>query len=172
MTHLEAKAEFEKRLLEAKSIIESTKNSEFLEVITSVSYMNDDLEETSEFDECGETHMFGSVEVFLRGNTGEEDPSVTFSIVCGLKNDKVRSAGELDAEYDEFDRNVNEFTKKLSSAEDTYAFIVEEYVKAVKEGEEAVKEFEKRLDATVKKAKICAAIFIGIIIILAIIKLI
>lgn len=170
MTHLEIKELFGKKLSEAKALIESAKNSEGLTVKQTLSYCDDNLDESQEYNEKGETSLIGDLEIRIAGRDGEDDPIVSLGLLCDLKGSNVKKPEELDDEFANFEKELNEFIKGLSSAESTEEFITAESDRIDAENEQKVKELEEKLDKLTKYTKICAFSLIAIVFIILLIK--
>ncbi len=170
MTHLEIRELFDKKLSEAKALIESAKNSEGLSIKQTLSYCDDDMNESPDYNEKGETSLIGDLEIRIKGRDGEEDPLVSLGLLCDIKGSKVKNSEELDDEFANFEKEVNEFIKGLSSAESTEEYITAESDRIDEENKQKVKELEEKLDKLTKYTKICTFSLIAIVFIVLLIK--
>ena len=171
MTHTEGKQLFLEKLDEAKRKIESLPEADECEVVTGVSYMDDDFEETDEYDGKSDTSMLGTVEVFIKGNRGEDAPSFALSFIAELSGGKIKSPAAIEKEFKKFDDGIDEFTDGLRSSSCASEFITAESERITREGEEAVRELEEKLEKLSKYVKIALGAFVGLAIIVLVIKL-
>ena len=171
MTHTEVRELFLKKLDDAQSSIESAKNAEALTVNTSISYVNDKYEESTEYDEKGSTSIIGSIEIKISGCDGEDAPFVSIGMIADLNRGRIKSDAELADSLDEFDDAISEFAVGLSSAESVEEFITAESKKLDEENERIVKELEEKLAKINKFMKIGTFALIGLLIITFALKL-
>ncbi len=171
MTHLEVKELFEKKAAEAKALVENTKNGSSLSVTPTLAYYDDELNESDNYDEKGETSIIADIEIRLLGRDGEDDPMISIGMLCDLKRGYVKSDEALEEEIANFDKEISEFITKLSSAESVEEFITTESEKIDAENEKSVKELEEKLDKLTKYTKIGAFALIALAFLIALIKL-
>ena len=154
MTHNEARELIEKKIADAKSLIESTKNGDALSVNTTLGYYDDNLQESENYDGKGETSLIGDVEIRLPSRDTDDDPLVSIGILCDLKRDEVKSENDFGEELENFDKDLENFVKALSGAEDEEQFLTAESDKLNEESEKLVKELEEKLARLNKFMKI------------------
>lgn len=169
MTHSEARALIEKKICDAKALIENAKGGDALDVKTTLGYYDDDLNESAEYDERGETSLIGDVEIRLPSRDSEEDPFVSIGILCDLKRGDVKAEEGFAGELENFDKEIEEFVKALSNTENVEQFLTEASDKLDAESEKMVKELEQKLARLNKFMKIgtVALIVLAAIIIVA-----
>lgn len=170
MTHTEIRDLFEKKIYDAKALIEQTKNNEKISVKPTVFYCDDNFTESADYDEKGETSILADIEIRIAGRDGEDDPMISFGMLCDLKRGLVKDPSSLDNEIVTFDNDISEFVKGLSSAESTEDFITAEFNRMTEEGEQKVKELEEKLDKLTKYTKIGAYSVLAILFIVLLIK--
>lgn len=169
MTHSEARALIEKKICDAKALIENAKGGDALDVKTTLGYYDDDLNESAEYDERGETSLIGDVEIRLPSRDSEEDPFVSIGILCDLERGDVKAEEGFAGELENFDKEIEEFVKALSNTENVEQFLTEASDKLDAESEKMVKELEQKLARLNKFMKIgtVALVVLAIVIIVA-----
>lgn len=171
MTYTEAWELAERKLDEVNQIIVKTKNSDKIKVETTLSYMDDDLNEYSEYVEEKNISLVGSISVRDINTNGDDSPEYNAAFLVDIKGGETEHENALSDELSEFDNEIGRFITKLSSAENIEELIKEENELREKEGEEIIAKFEKQLDNLKKYAIIGIAGVALLAIIIALINL-
>ena len=170
MTHTEVKELFEKKIFEAKSLIENTKNSENISIKPTLFYCDDNLVESEHYDGKSKTSLLADLEIRLIGRDSEDDPMLSIGLLCDLKRDCVENPDDLSKEITNFDNEITQFITGLSSAESTEEFVTSEFNKINEENEQKLKEMEEKLDKLTKYMKIGAYSVLAVLFIVLLIK--
>ncbi|MBE6636153.1 MAG: hypothetical protein E7617_08240 [Ruminococcaceae bacterium] len=165
MTHEELIELIKERLDEAEALIGKCKNGDKIVITKNICYLNDDIEESTEWDPDKDMTVLGEMYVRLPGRCGEDDPHVSFAIAFDYTDGKFDTDEEITEEYMAFDGEVDMFLKRLSSADDIEAFVSSEHERQKKEVELAAMDFDRML----RKFKIYSWIGVAVAIVITVI---
>ena len=154
MTYVEARELIEKKISDAKALIENTKNGNALALKTTLGYYDSRLVESASYDGRIDTSLIGDLEIRLPSRNEDDDPFISFGILCDLRRGEVKSEEALTEEIESFDEDIEKFIKALSNADNAEDFLTAESDKFNAEGERIFKEFEEKLAKQNKIMKI------------------
>ena len=170
MTHIEVKAEFERKIEAAKERILASKHGNLLSAKSFLYYINDKLEEKDTYDEKEEISLVNSLLVFVCGAESDEDASYEISLLVDLKSGEVRNPDALENEFKAFDEELERFLAQASEAESAKALIQAEHERIDEAGKKIIAEVEASIAKLKKIGIIGGIVLLGFLIITMLIK--